>query len=286
VTYRALAESLRPVADAAAQFLRSDRGMPTFKVEETMIDGIDRPTLHAVARDHHFVCIEASERNGFQPSIEVFVNDCGRMNIPARLYIAVAAGEADKNFDKMLKRAGDLGIGMLEVDGTHVAARCEALSLSLQGLRKIDRAAFPPKYREALVNAEHTFLHGNPAKGCAQVYDELEGLSRRLAKLTYGRGLWKTKNPSSTPLALDFEKAPWASVMKALLANHDRSSLPTVTEPLIHGILAMTAHRNDTGHKIKRQRDLVKRDKQLRTRFEHAVDLFRDLVVAAKPFRI
>jgi hypothetical protein len=51
----------------------------------------------------------------------------------------------------------------------------------------------------------------------------------------------------------------------------------------IHGV---TPHRNESGHKPRSEAELKKRDRELRTRFEAAVDLLRDLIVAVKPLRV
>jgi hypothetical protein len=200
--------------------------------------------------------------------------------------VAVASGNADAEFDRMLKRASSLGVGLLEIGKPRVTVRSEPVLLSLQGLRRVDRAAFPSKYRQALVAAEQTFLQGNPVKGCAAVYDEVEALSRRLAEHTYQRGFWKSGSPNSKPIALKFGKDSWVSVMKALLRNLDGATLPSITEGLVHAVIALAPHRNESGHKVQKTKDLVRRDSQLRTRFEHAVDIFKDLIAAARPFRL
>ena len=174
MTYRSLPESLRPVADAAAAHLRRDRGTRAFKVEESIHPDADRPTLHVETRDHHLLCIEPCDGPEFPINVERFVSDCARLVLPVRLFVAVPPDPGGK----ILTRAMSTGVGVLEVTGARVTSRLEPLSLALAGLRPVERDAFPAKYREALASAETTFRRGDPANGCANVYDVIEALSR------------------------------------------------------------------------------------------------------------
>jgi len=55
---------------------------------------------------------------------------------------------------------------------------------------------------------------------------------------------------------------------------------------LLIRVAALTDHRNDAGHKPKNRAALIARDRELRTRFEHAVDVLRDFANATRPLRL
>jgi len=82
------------------------------------------------------------------------------------------------------------GVGVIEVSVSRCVVIHEALLLSLMGARSEDRRQFPSRYRSVLSTAEATFRNGDPAKGCALVYDEIEGLCRRLAKKIQNKKWW------------------------------------------------------------------------------------------------
>src|SRR4029077_1696050 len=118
----------------------------------------------------------------FTISMDRFVPDCSRLFLPVRMFVAVPSGSKDPDYHRDLNRAREWGIGVLEVDGNNVRVIQEPLSLSLAGLRRIHKQKYPAKYRFDLSQAEVTFKQGNPAKGCADVYEEIEALTRRIAK--------------------------------------------------------------------------------------------------------
>jgi hypothetical protein len=124
------------------------------------------------------------------------------------------------------------------------------------------------------------FIDGEPAKACSIVYDELEGACRRYAKKCAEKGFW---NPN-----LNLDTGGWANVMSQMDRTLNRSNPFTkpLTPALCARIVGVTTHRNDTGHKPKKLKDLIKRDKELRTRFETAVDLLDEFLNAVKSARV
>jgi len=57
----------------------------------------------------------------------------------------------------------------------------------------------------------------------------------------------------------------------------DYKRCPKVSRPLLARILGITEHRNELGHKPRNRAARVKRDQELRTRFEAAADLLFDV---------
>src|SRR5438105_2617265 len=206
--YKALANSLRSVADQVELYLRKKRGIRGFKAEKAIHDDIACPTLHAHTRDFHILWVEVSE-SPYPNTLDRLVLDCIRLGLPVRLYMAVPkpSNPPPSGYAAELARARDFGVGLIEVEGSKVKIVQEPLSLSLNGLRPIPLERFPQKYREALAQAETTFRNGNPAKGCSEIYDEIEALCRRVAEKTAAKGMWT--NP---PANINFGRDPWASV--------------------------------------------------------------------------
>ena len=192
MNYRHLPELLRPIADAAISFFRRDWGISRFYVEQPIDAAIEyRPTVYAVTSDHHFLCLEVSERP-YPTGLDGFVLDCVRNCIPVRLFVVLSAGPKGSDYDRDLNRARTNGVGILEISAATVVVINEPLSLSLIGVRRIERHKFPRKYRLALSLAETTFIKGNPAKGCSTLYDEIEALTRRIARRVDVNGLWRS----------------------------------------------------------------------------------------------
>src|SRR5690349_17899237 len=87
-------------------------------------------------------------------------------------------------------------------------------------------------------------------------------------------GFWKQV------LNLDLERHAWAALMQSMGTHLDckGANCPDLTPALIARIHGVTPHRNDSSHKPKNAKELIKRDRELRTRFEAAVDLLADLI--------
>jgi hypothetical protein len=62
----------------------------------------------------------------------------------------------------------------------------------------------------------------------------------------------------------------------------DQQTCPALSMPLLARVLSVAPHRNDTGHKITSLNQLIKRDTELKTRFESATDLLLELITAYK----
>ncbi len=281
MSYRILPPHLQGHAEAVKRYFRT-KGVTKFTIEEPIgRDGVYRHTLTATTNDGHYICVEVSE-NAYIDTLDAVVLDYRNKKLPVKLYVAIPKGVSNANLQKQLGQARRNGVGVVEVDENGADLIHDALSQSLADLREIDLNSFPTKYRSALSQAADSFRRGNPAKGCSMVYDEIEDLSRRIAEKTEAKGFWK-----SAP-TLKIDKAPWANVLEALMEqlNYSVCPCPKLKKVFLARVLGITSHRNETGHKIRRRADLVKRDKRLRTRFEDATDLLLDLINASKPLHV
>jgi hypothetical protein len=281
VTYRILPPHLQAHAEMAKKYFKS-KGVTKFAIEAAVSsDGTYRHTLTASTTDGHFICVEVSE-NAYFDTLDAMVLEYRNRKLPVKLYVAIPKGTTNSNLQKQLRQARRNGVGVLEVDGRSAELIHEALSQSLADLRQIDLNSIPAKYRSNLSQAMDTFHNGNPVKGCAMIYDEIEDLSRKIATKTQKKGFWK-----NIP-KLKLDKDPWANVLEALMneLNYSACGCPKLKKPLLARVLGVTGHRNQTGHKVKNRAELIKRDKELRTRFETAEDLLFDLVEASRPLKV
>jgi hypothetical protein len=283
-----LADRLRPTALAACTFFRAQWGVSRFFAEDSIDAQIAwKPTLQAKMHDQHLLCVEVSE-TPWPASLDAAVLECKQLCLPVRLVVVLPAGARGPTYLEDITRARKFGVGVAEVGSTGGQIIQQPLSLSLSGVRPVNRRSFPPKYRYTVSLAEDTFVGGNPVKGCSDIYDEIESLTRRIYKKAAKRTLWRKlkggeKLPSLNP---DDEKVAWSGLMRTLRDFLDYKRCPSITRSLLDRVLAIVPHRNESSHKPKTTSQLRQRDTQLRTRFENAVDLLSDLIEAARPLRI
>lgn len=282
--YKILPTSLHVTATAAIEWFETHWGLrkKAIQLEQAIAADIElRPTFSVQTRDFHTLCIEVSEK-AYASYLDKFVLDCVNKGLPVKLFVAIPKDTKYMEYAKDMKVARQRGVGVIEVDGTSGTVLQNALSLSLSGLRTLDVNLFPKRYRENLTQADQTFRDGSPDKACALVYDEIESLFRKMAAKMKDKGWWTPKNVKKVA------KVPWARVIKDVDDNLDRTKCPCkgLTCVLMAQIYGITGHRNDSGHKPNSQKNLIKRDTQLRTRFESAVDLFQELVNATTPMRL
>jgi hypothetical protein len=259
--------------------------MPKFKVEEPIDPTIEyKPTLHSVDAEFYLVCIDVSE-SPYPRGLEGFVLRCITECLPVKSFVALPEGATSPDFRRDLGLARQSGIGILEVSPGGVKILHPALPLSLAAVRPVDHSRFPKKYRYHLTQAETTFKQGNPGKACSMVYDEIEALFRKVAKKTRDLGLWRPLKPGEKPPQIHNKRA-WAKVIEAVMEHLDPKKCGYLERSLMARILGVTPHRNDTAHKPANRDELVRLHKELRTRFENAVDLLADLIAASKPLHV
>jgi hypothetical protein len=159
------------------------------------------------------------------------------------------------------------------------------ISFSLVGLRLSNKKEFPAKYRGKVLDAEQTYLSGDPNKGVANIMDEIESLTRQIAQKALALSLWGASPPTGRQIAKD----PWATLLKRMEVALDRSAgspCRDLKDPLISRIRGFTDQRNQSAHSPKSRSELLERDRKLRTRMEYAGDVLLELAKAAKPLRI
>jgi hypothetical protein len=222
-----------------------------------------------VSAESYFVAAEIQEKPDLT-LLHSVVLDCMRLNIPVKLYVAFPEKEGHNPL-KEIDKAHKIGLGIIEVRDAGVHVVKEAVPLSLWGYR-LDRLRFPAKYRSLLADAENTYRDGSPAKGCGLIYDEIEDLTRKLAIATHKKGMWRTAP------TLNLQTGPWHKVMEQFERNLIKARYRALTGTLLHRIMGITGHRNESGHKPSSAAQRVRRDAELRTRFESAIDLLYEIV--------
>lgn len=283
-SYRILPLGLRATADAAVAWFIKDWGIKksSVVVEEQFHPDVNyRPTFHIRLDDGHILCIEVSEKI-YDNTLDSVSLACRETGLPVMLVVAVPKDVSDPDYGRHLKDAKTAGVGILEADVSSGHLIQKPLSLSLAGVRHLDVTEFPARFRQNLQRAHQTFRDGEPSKACSLVYDELEACFRTFAEKCVKKRLWANAQ------SLDLKKGPWANIISSVDRTLDRSSPLTkeVTPTLLARILGVTPHRNDTGHKIRDMKVRIRRDKELRTRFEGAVDLFQSFLLATRKLRL
>jgi hypothetical protein len=281
--YKLLPPGLQPTADAAIEWFVNEWGIKKSRVEVEAAFDSDinlRPTFVVPLDDGNLLCIEVSS-NIYSNTLDSVVLRCRDKGLPVKLVVAAPKDVNDGEYSKKIKDAKRAGVGVLEVDSDSGQFVQSPLSLSLTGVRPLQLAEFPPRYRQALQHAHQMFRDGEPSKACSLVYDELERLCRALAKKVVQKGLWK-------PGKLKLDISPWASVMSSMDQGIDRSDplAKKVTSSLVARVIGVTGHRNESGHAPKNLKERTKRDHALRTRFESGVDLLHEVIEATKGFRL
>jgi hypothetical protein len=286
VNFRYLSAELHPTAEGVASFLTDEHGLQKFRVEETAYKDLEyRPTLQAVTSEFHEVWVEINELP-YPASVTPVVLYCMQKSLPVKLYVGFRRGVPEAEYKKQIDAARKCGVGAIEVsDEGGCEVIHEATLQSLTGLRPVDRKRFPVRLRSALARAETTFKTGDPAKGCSIVYDEIEGLSRKLALKIDREGWWTA---SSTPAPRFKINTPWATVMDSILGRTDFNKLPPKLRDkvILRRVAALTGYRNEASHRPRNRNDRLRRDRELRTRFESAVDVLHDFADGARPLRL
>lgn len=270
--FRALSESLHGAAKGAARYFSDQRGLRNLAVE-IAIDTFPGYafTLSGTSTDYRDVCIEVSE-SPYPPLLENVVLDCKSSSVPISLYSVFPERQSSPaNYKERVDRARMHGVGVVEITASGARLILEAIPLHLHGAR-LEIKRFPKRFRQMLTEAENVFRAGSPVKACSVIYDEIEAVSRALAERTCKKGFWK--NPPSSPR---FFNGPWARVMDEFSRQLDYGRCRKVSRPLLGRVLGVTEHRNESGHKPRTRAARVRRDQELRTRFESAADLLLDV---------
>jgi len=285
--YRVLATHLHPLADAAIQYFINNNGARAsqINVEAEIHPEVNfRPTISYSKTDKHIICAEVVDAFNL-PEIERFVLACKNLSLPVHLYIVIQKDSIPHIDTKVLKTTRDNGVAILEITFPNhgVLLGSASLSLSLNGLRSFKLSDYPESYRDSLNSAINTFKQGNPGKGCSEVYDEIESLCRRI-----GKKISTKPGGFTTAPTFNWDTQAWAHIIEFMRDKLNRgviTNCPNLKNQLFNRLLGITEYRNDAGHKPKSLAKLIERDKQLRTRFESAMDELKSLIEASKPLK-
>jgi len=290
MAYRILPTQLQVTADGVREFFKTEWGIGTSRLEVEVPIAKEVgyvTTFRAVMDDFYLRCVEVSTRV-YIPILDSVVLDCKNNGIPLKLYVAVPKNGTEGNFKSDMSRARANGVGIIEIDDDGGALVQDALALSLTGLRPVYPKDFPAAYRQSISEALKLFHSGSPSKACSIVYDEIEALSRKLARRAVKEVWWRGLPAGVNSPKLNADKDSWHSIMLALVKHYDAnaSGCPKLKDALFARILGVTEHRNESGHKPKTVAQVKKRDSELRTRFESALDMLLDLSEAMRPLRL
>ena len=287
-----LASHLHPTAKAAVRYFGKEHGARNFKGEYIIASDLSlKPTLSASLDNGCILCVEVSERV-YSNSLDTFVVECTSKSFPAKLYVVVPSLKGDPDLAANLRKAKERGVGVVEIpdESTPPFTACEAVSLSLFGLRRVDTKEFPKNKRESIHQAEATFLNGNPVKGCQSLYEELEVLTRAFAKRSLAEGWWRSVHVGEAKPKENLDVGPWARVLAELGRFLDmtacRKKCPLMNEGLIGSARGVTDPRNLTSHRPSNLKKIIERDKRLRTWFESTHDLLKAWYEATKPLKL
>ena len=281
MNFKFLAESLHQTANAAQKYFQKYWAIPLagFKPEEKIHKNVGMaPTLWAKTPDHHILCVDVAEVI-YRPVLDEFVLDCKHNDLPVKLFVAVPKNVTDRDYGANRNKAQNRGVGILEIDTDGEANIVQqSLSLSLTNVRPIDPLDFPPAYRLAVSNSYEQFRQGHPVNACHEIAGQIESHTRTIAERLSKRGLWPA------PVAINFKTHSWRSLLE-LLIKHCQSLQarhPNLTVDMLSQIVGIVPQRNQSGHVVKDTATLIRRDRELRTRFENMGDILREFTKATK----
>jgi hypothetical protein len=281
MSFRSLAEGLRDTATHVIKFLRVQRGLSRVRIEEELVKGYPKPTLHATTPEGEVVCVEFSETDCYPHGVARMAEDFRSIELPVKLFVALPSTAQNATFMAELARAKRQGIGVMVVEPAGaVTILDEPISQVLTQLRRITMSDYPPKLRTRLSQAQSTFLSGNPPKGCSELYDLLEEITRKIVAAAIAKKLWTGNLPKFDPMTEN-----WRNVSAAAYSKMQFNKIGKLSKQVWENVLAITRHRNETGHSPTTLEKRKRRDLEMRTRFEHAADVLREVIQSTRNFR-
>lgn len=286
MSYGYLPSSLEPVADAARSFMRNEWGISDARIQ--VEQPIDRnispgPTFQAPHRDHHIVCVEVAS-SAYPRSLGSVIILCMNRSLPILFYVAIYESDA-KTED--IANATEAGVGVLLLDRDGVLRKfASAQSLSLVGVRESKPASWPPKYRHRIALAYDTFKNGDPSKGCSLLFDEIEGVTRRICVKAARKRAWRNLPANAAIPDASNVRVPLAQIAKFMYDYFDpRAAGAPELDNVFGTVVGAVSPRNTYAHP-QNFRGLQRRDMRARTQFESAADILHDLVKGAAPLRV
>lgn len=293
MTFKILADDLHQTGELAIKYFKQTLGAKKIKVETAVECRVKlplQPTFIGELNNGNILCVEVSNRV-YSNTLDSFVVECSNAGLPVKLYIVVPHAKKDRDLAGNLKKAKSRGVGVVEIaaDGADTTYS-NALSLSLFGLRRFNVPSFPSAKREIISQAELTFLNGDPVKGCQSLFEELEAHTRAFAIRSENEGWWRQPHTGEKRLTKFLAKDPWAKVLHDLSTFLDfkksRVKCPGVTSALIAKATGSTDLRNLTSHKPSTTKEVIDRDRKLRTWFETTGDVLQSWYAATTPLKL
>ena len=291
MSYAMLGENLHETADRAKKYFAQTYGAANFECEKAIDKDLPlKPTWQGTMNAGYRICVEVRE-SPFSNSLYEFVVECSKRGMPIRLWVEVPNGNVGPTFNSELKQARDLGVGVVQIaeDGTGNEFH-KPVALSLFGLKRTNLKTAPRAQREFLKNAEDLFLTGSPDKGCQEICQGLEHVTRQFAEFTYTSGLWNMPAGAKALDAKFFRRDPWAKMLEALDTRIDEKRTSArcnaFTKAKVAGVRHYTDWRNKLSHKPKTMKEFQARDEKLRTMFEATRDLLIDWYEIVKPLKM
>lgn len=291
MTYTLLGQTLHNTADRAKRWFANNYGATGFVCEKPSPDGLRlAPTWKARLRTGYGLYVNVQSAP-FIPTLSDVVAIGVSRSLPIKLWVAVNYESPKVTFAEDLRSAANLGIGVVQFDEHGQGQEWQqAVALSLYALRKTDLSRVPKVRKEALKNAEATFLSGSPPEGCQAICQELEDITRAFAECTYRNGFWRTP-AGAKPLKVQFFRTgKWAPMLQDLDRLIDEKAIrgksPTFTTAKVAAARGFTGWRNSLSHKPKNPKELQQRDTKLRTMFEATRDLLLDWYEIAAPLKL
>ncbi|MBX3405645.1 MAG: hypothetical protein KF869_02675 [Phycisphaeraceae bacterium] len=291
MTYTLLGETLHETADRARKYFAHTYGAKSFICEKPSSDSLPLAPTWAARLGNGYGLYINVQSTPYMPTLSDVVSIGVNNGLPIKLWVAVNHDAPKLTFTEDLRRASDLGIGVVQFDEQGKAKEWNrAIPLSLYALRKTDPARVPKLRKEELRNAESTFLSGSPPDGCQAICQELEAVTRAFSEYTYKNGCWI--NPvGAKPLAdRFFRRDSWATMLELLDQRVDvkstRKKCQAFTKSKVAAARGYTDWRNSLSHKPRNVRELRDRDTRLRTMFEATRDLLLEWYEIVKPIKI
>lgn len=291
MSYTMLGQNLHETADRAKKYFAHTYGAAHFECEKALDKDLPlKPTWQASMNAGYRLCIEVRE-SPFSNSLYQFVMECAKREMPIRLWVAVPHGNVIPTFNAELRQARELGVGVVQIADDETGNEFhKPVPLSLFGLKRTDLKLVPKSRRELLKNAEDLFLGGSPDKGCQEICQGLEHITRQFAEFTYGAGLWKAPAGAKVLQPRFFRVDPWASMLEAMDSRIDegktKAKCDAFKKSKVAGARLYTDWRNAVSHKPKSLAELKKRDAKLRTMFEATRDLLMEWYEIVKPLKL
>lgn len=286
--YTNLDVSLHAVADRALEFLAAETGHPVkaFKIETALHKDVPLVPTFSIEAEGASVYYDVSSV-GFPAHFSSVVHLCAKDGLPVKLFSVVWLEDATRNVpaDQIIQ-AKQHGTGIVTVTAGGGDILVPARVLSLTAVRHPSLKEYPTVWRPKVASFKSKYDAGEAADALKAVCDEIEHLTRTLASKVSALAAWKPGRTNATDYQVK-KHEPWRKVVEDLRSHMDsaKAKLPKVNSTLLSRIEVIADIRNGVGHKPLSYAQRKQRDNRLRTGYEQAHDLLKDLLAALAPLR-